>query len=355
MSRRTPLSRRAMLGLSLVELLVSLALGLLVTGGAITVFISNRQTYRATENLARLQENSRIAYELMARDLREAGGNPCEEDLPLVNVLSNADAVWWSTWGTRVRGYGTTTAFGDAPFGNGAGQRVSGTSAIEVVAALSDGVGVASHVPTTATMTFNTTTHGFVTGDIVMVCDFTQAAIFQISNATAGSAVVRHQTGTVTPGNALACLALEGTPGCPPPGPYSRYAFGCYDGRYTGSACQETRNWPATIGRFTAFRWYVGNNGRGGRSLYRTGLVNTAGVVAPTNVEIAENVSDMQIQYLLTNATAYVEAAAVGDWRQVRAARVTLTVQGPDQNIASGGGPLSHTVQHTVVFRNRAG
>ena len=62
-------------GVSLIELMVALVLGLLVVGGAIGMFISNKQAYSATESVGRVQENSRLAFELMARDKKvERGG-----------------------------------------------------------------------------------------------------------------------------------------------------------------------------------------------------------------------------------------------------------------------------------------
>ena len=64
-------ARNAVRGLTLVELMIAMMLGLLVVGSATAIFISNRQTYRATEGLGRVQENGRMAFELMARDLRD--------------------------------------------------------------------------------------------------------------------------------------------------------------------------------------------------------------------------------------------------------------------------------------------
>src|SRR5688572_25344418 len=75
-------------GFSLVELMISLVLGLLVTAAAVGIFLSNQRTFRATESLARIQEDGRVAFELMARDLRQAAGNPCGRTLPMANVLS---------------------------------------------------------------------------------------------------------------------------------------------------------------------------------------------------------------------------------------------------------------------------
>ena len=66
-----PAPRAAVRGLSLIELMIAMMLGLLVVASASAIFLSNRQTYRATEGLGRVQESGRMAFELMARDLRE--------------------------------------------------------------------------------------------------------------------------------------------------------------------------------------------------------------------------------------------------------------------------------------------
>lgn len=65
--------RRTQLGLSVVELMVAMALGLLLMTGVIQVFLSSRQTYAANEAMGRLQENGRFALEFIARSARLSG------------------------------------------------------------------------------------------------------------------------------------------------------------------------------------------------------------------------------------------------------------------------------------------
>ncbi|GEM_PF-656224 len=60
-------------GLSLVELLVATALGLLLLAGVIQVVLSSKRSYQASVALAELQETGRFALEAMAQDLRSAG------------------------------------------------------------------------------------------------------------------------------------------------------------------------------------------------------------------------------------------------------------------------------------------
>ena len=117
-------------GVSLIELMIAMLLGLLVVGAAIGIFLTNRQTYAATEGLGRVQENVRTAFELMARDVREAGGNPCDSSLPTVNVTAADPTTYWRTdWVRPVIGFEN----GSLP------ASVAGTDAIQL---LSGGAGV---------------------------------------------------------------------------------------------------------------------------------------------------------------------------------------------------------------------
>ena len=65
--------RHKQLGLSLVELMVALVLGLVLMAGVIQVFLASRQTYNANEAMARMQENGRFALEFISRSARLAG------------------------------------------------------------------------------------------------------------------------------------------------------------------------------------------------------------------------------------------------------------------------------------------
>ena len=74
-------------GFSLIELMIAMVLGLVVIGSAGAIYIANKRSYAATEVLSRVQESSRVAFELMARDIREAAAVPCAKDIPIANVL----------------------------------------------------------------------------------------------------------------------------------------------------------------------------------------------------------------------------------------------------------------------------
>ncbi len=58
--------------MSLVELLVSSAIGIFLTGGALLVYIESRDAIQVSASVARLLENGRFAFTLMEPDLRAA-------------------------------------------------------------------------------------------------------------------------------------------------------------------------------------------------------------------------------------------------------------------------------------------
>lgn len=330
-------ARRAR-GSSLVELMIALVLGLILSGAALAVFTANKRIYLATESLGRVQETARIAFELMARELREAGGNACEAGLPVVNVVNAASGRWWTDFLGNVRGYAGGMAFPDAPFGTTAGARVAGTAAIELKAAVNDGVAVVSHNPPAASFQVGTVNHGLAVGDIVMVCDFDHAAIFQVTNAAPGiNATIVHNTGSGTPGNCTNGLGFSNPVNCSALG--VGYAYGPN----------------SLIARLRMSRWYVAHDGRGGSSLYRAQLINVGGVPQVRAQEIVAGVRDLQLQYLRAGADTYVDAAAVSgaDWLTdgITAVRIVLTVEGPDR--MGTDTRLERRLEHTVTLRNR--
>ena len=66
-------------GLTVIELMVGLMLGLLLVGGVIQVYLGTKSTYSVTEGMSRLQENTRFSLDMLARDIRMAGYVPCSQ------------------------------------------------------------------------------------------------------------------------------------------------------------------------------------------------------------------------------------------------------------------------------------
>ena len=64
-------------GLTITELMVSVAISLAVLSALIYVYVGSRGAYRTNEALARVQERGRFALEWISRDLRQAGYMGC--------------------------------------------------------------------------------------------------------------------------------------------------------------------------------------------------------------------------------------------------------------------------------------
>lgn len=356
MTRLAP--RAAMRGVTLVEMMVALVLGLLVAGAAMSVFLANKQTYIASESIGKLQANARVAFELMARDLREATANACGTDLSgAANVLNSPLSRWYTDYGTGIVGYDGATAFGDAAFGTAEAQRVAGTDAVEIKSTSPGLVTVKNHNPASAQILLNTTAHGLAVGDIAVICDAQHAAIFQVTNVQAGaSPALVHNTGTGNPGNCSKGLGIPVI--CSPPTGTS-YRFGCaYGGSDATIDCSLDENkWAAYVARLQALRWYVGCNGRAdcadaaGRSLYRSRLDTSGATPVVEHDEIAEGVTGLSLAYLVDGEDAYVAPAAVSDWRQVVAVEVGLDLTSQD---LVDGSPVQRRLTHVVALRSRA-
>ena len=324
-----PLDQR---GVTLVELMVALVLGLVVSGAALALFMTNKQVYTSSENLDRIQESSRTAFELMARDIREADGNPCDNEFnrdSLKNVLKNsATYAWWSDWGagqgTGLKGYTGATPFTDVGFGTGAGDRVAGTPAIELWTAVpTDSVLTTKMgIPSTDLTVSNTT--GIAAGDILVICDPEHGTIFQATAGTGGTTITHKASGT--PGNASADVT---------------------DAIYDVNSI---------ISKLRPVRWYIGYNGRTDKdgnkltSLYRTVLASGAAAKPPSD-EIVEGVTGMDLKYHRQGGQTY--DAAPASWTDVDAVLIHLNLQGRDK-AGTDQQTLKRDYEHVVAIRSRA-
>lgn len=68
---------REQLGLSLVELMISIALGLVLMTGVVQMFLSSKVVFSTQQGLSRIQETGRLAVDFIARDVRQAAYYGC--------------------------------------------------------------------------------------------------------------------------------------------------------------------------------------------------------------------------------------------------------------------------------------
>jgi type IV pilus assembly protein PilW len=77
MSRRSNPIRGNQLGLTIIELMITVLLSSFLLLGILQLFINSNESDRANSSLARLQENGRIALDMLKQDLRRTGYQGC--------------------------------------------------------------------------------------------------------------------------------------------------------------------------------------------------------------------------------------------------------------------------------------
>ncbi|WP_187471155.1 prepilin-type N-terminal cleavage/methylation domain-containing protein [Luteimonas viscosa] len=297
-------------GFSLIELMVAMVIGLVVLSAVTGIFLSSQRTYRTTEGLGRVQESMQFGFELMARDLREAGGNPCDVNLPIANVADQAGANWWTNWAQPLRGFDNGALAGSA----------AATDAVQLLLMGEEVVNVVSHVGTVFSVD---DTVDFEANDVLMACDMRQLAVFRAGGVDEGANTISHSH----TGNCSDILNVLPAP-CDGTAPAYLYAQN------------------SVISGLRGVRWFVADNANGGRSLFRA-------VNGGAREEMVEGVQNMQVQYLQgSDSGSYVDAGGVTNWQLVSSLRIVLTAQSSDA-VGTDDSQLVRRLEHVVNLRNR--
>jgi type IV pilus assembly protein PilW len=304
-------------GLTLVELMVAIVMGLVLLAGVATVFVANKQTYRVQDGLARNQENGRFALTIMARDIRMAGYAGCGSAAPSLLADTVCDSGKYPLqFGNSVEGFdGTGSGFSPLLPDSGDGLLISPATLTPRPVNDSDILTVRTvsgcdnfvkkhpaeggqSVPGSAPLQMSST-DCVQEGDIVIVTDCQVYARFYVSGVTGKN--VLHTTAT---GN------------CP----------NGVEGKRLGKA------WTGGQIMRTAIRtYYVGETSRNVRALY---VIENGR--APQ--ELVEGVESLELLYGFDAdddraANEYRTASAVGaDWAKVRSVRVGVLVHSADAN-----------------------
>jgi len=311
-------------GFSLVELMITLVIGMLVTAVAGSMFLASRHANRTGRALGEVRESMHVAFERLAHDIRNAGSTGCG-NRRVANVLSvgpvNGGTLRWADWRRAIRGFD-----GDDPdvvAGKAAGDRVPGQPSLQLLGGEDASFSIASHDDARAIFTLRETSTELVAKDVFVVCDYDHAAIFRSSSVSGRT--VAHAAGDN-------CSTGLGYPtSCASP---KRYAFGAN----------------ALLTRLDVADWYVGVNPDKGLSLYRLGLEGGA----LKRQEMVRGVTDMQLTYHPGGRdTSFVRARDVTDWEQVTAVRATLTVQSSDLQAGVDNTPITRQFSMTATLRNR--
>jgi len=335
-------------GVSLVELMVSITIGLILMAGVLSIFMSSKVTYLANEKTARLQENGRVALDLIQHDVRSAGFMGCARSVPFTSTLSNSTSVLWNyeipLQGFESGGSGTWSPAIAAGMLNPA--PVNASDVLVTRAVKRDGIARRmrlDNVDLTGDLRVENT-GPLQIGTIMLVTDCQAASVFQVTDYAPGTpATISHAAGGSAPGNAtndLGWLYLAGSRATP----------------------LETDI------------YYVANDPVSGEpSLYRQ-----TGATQPAD-QLIEGVQALQISYAEdTNgdriADVHRAASTVGDWDNVLSVSLAMLIRSEETGTdvdsktyqllpaAAGGqlfGPFNDRRMRmvfttTIALRNRA-
>ena len=265
----------------------------------------------------------------------KSGGNGCDNNNRTANLVT-ASALWWQDW-FGLRGIEGTDVDPAVANGGATGLRVAGTDSIHVQSVGSGALPILVHDAAATNFTINAATAPFDIGDVMLVCDFDHAVIFQATAYDDSTQTLTHANGGGAPGN---CASGLGFPTICDGGVGNLYTF--------------TQN--SQVGQLTATAWYIGNNGRaaeGGRSLYRIRLGSGA---TENTEEVVAGVTDMQVRYGVANQDNPVVSTAVVDWNDVTSVFITLTVDSADTNVTTdptvNSGRIQRTFNYLITLRN---
>lgn len=304
-------------GFTLVELMVAMVIGLLMMGGVIQVFTSNKQTHRLQEAMARVQENGRIAIQIMSQDIRMADFWGCTtSSTDIFNNLDPDDPRNTTDIDLNDGGIGGTDGATDTITLQGA---FGGSMYITPPFMLNTAADIS--VSPDATM--------IKEDDIILISDCNSGDIFEVTSVDTNSAV---QTNVVHNGAGI----------------------------NINQRLSRTYIGDASIYVMRRITYAVTDNEL---------TLSDNGGVAQT---LVDGVDNLQILYgedtdgdLVPNR--YVDATLVGDWAEILTVRITLTMRSEDNiassedNIASkedadnGDRRIRRIFTTTVSIRNRLG
>lgn len=313
LSQCRPPTRRQR-GLTLIELMISITIGLFMVGAIGYLYLTSRGAYRSNAALSRVQEDGRFGLDTLMHDARAVGDIGC-----------NAAAT--------VHGAGVLALPGDAV----SGQRVFSGPATELY-----GVDASGYQFSGATSNFVAPTGAvppappWIAGDVVQMVIPTSKPVAITADVTATAAALADNTALLRQGDVLLlanCVnAALATVTTTPVGTGPVTVQINANPLPPAAVPQLTVATHASAQRVDAVTYYVGQfPGRPWPALYRySATYNTA-------EEVVDHVENMSVLYGVGTA-APVPAATItanGQWDKVTSVRVSLQVLGDEYSTAA--------------------
>jgi type IV pilus assembly protein PilW len=305
-------------GFSLVELMVSIVLGLIIMAGVLSIFFSSKITYFTNQKTARIQENGRVALDFVTHDIRSAGYQGCARGVPFNTTLANSANLLWR-YVFPMQGFESDGAGGYTPALGIVLDPVPlpDSDVIVTRAAMRDGHAWRVEADlanfTSPLQVLNDAPAPVAVGTVMMISDCNATSVFQVSGWTPGApdAQILHAIGGANPGNATDDLGYL-------------YQAG------------------ARVAPLQTVIYYVANDPVTGEP----GLFRQTGAVQPADL-IIEGVQALQLAYGEdTNgdriAEGYVAANAVANWNNVISVTLAMLIRSDEDgtNVDANTYPL---------------
>ncbi|MDW3095892.1 MAG: PilW family protein [Gammaproteobacteria bacterium] len=320
------------LGLTIVELMVALLLSLLLVGGVLQIYIGTKSTYRVTEGLSRLQENTRFSTEMLARDIRMAGYIPCSQPQNKLSLVNSSK--WWSAlFENSIKGFEN----GANPFPGETNEVLAGSDSIIILRGGNKVAAVNFYDAANDQIIMQRDLGGadwVEPGSLMIACDSTTARLFQagaIQSSDPTRISIADGTGTESPGNTTANLGHS-------------FSNDSQLANYFAVAYYITDSSPGSGSEYSLYRRYLNVN---------SSMQNSA-----PSEELIENVETMQLLYGLDLnndglADKYLKAdnsELASNWQDVVTVRVGLLFASEDGlREAAGFDEKPYVVANTVI------
>ena len=289
-------------GYTMVELLVSMLLGLFLLIGAYQVSITNKQANRLQTTLLQTQKNGRFAIDNISYAIKTAGYSGFYGNLShgVENLLNTPNIEKWDI-SIPASGFNNVsnsdTIAGITGF-------IPNTDVLLLKGMNSNTMPVVSNDDSSTLDVATSDT--FSAGDVVVVSDVNQASVFQVDAVNIDATTLDLVVGGSTPGNS--------------------------------ALLSNSFNSEAEIGKYDIQIFYIKNGHNGSPSLFKTALINTGGVPQLQEIELASDIIDMQISYGLDNNNdqildEYRDAATVPNWDQLISINVALLASSNQDNV----------------------
>ncbi len=259
--------------MTLIELMIAMLIGLIILGGAISMFITNKRIYRDVTELGELQENGRFVLDLMVRDIRMAGYAGCSNSVASVTdhiSTNSSDLASFTDANAIVGTEGSTDSVTIRYLDPIYDQSTVTALTADMTSGSSDPVSVNQ-------------IDDLATGQQVAISDCNGADIFKLTGVDSTNKTLTHT------------VALS-----------RAYSTG------------------ADIDRFVTHKYYISNDSDGVPSLYWT---NENG-----NTVLVHGVDSMQLLYSTGTSSSYVDANSVADWTKVVNVKLALLLRSQKQN-----------------------